>query len=83
MKDLFNRDIPEHDIVKGKAHAGTPGRGPQGETCKTCAYYLRVLKSRVYLKCGLTDWTNGPATDIRAGDPACEKWKAETKGVEQ
>lgn len=60
-----------------KGHAWTPGSGPAGETCKTCAHITRNKWGRVYLKCGLTKakWTHGPGSDIRARDPACKFWK--------
>lgn len=64
--------------AKRKGHAGNPGSGPDGETCKTCEHYtLRQLAS-TYRKCGLMrrSWTGGAGTDIRAGDPACDKWEA-------
>lgn len=59
-------------------HAGIPGTGPKGETCKTCVHYTRIQYAKVYRKCGLCEsqWTHGAGTDIRAGDPSCEFWEA-------
>ena len=62
-----------------KAYAGQPGRGPQGETCKTCAHYCRTKSGsgKTFRKCGLLRdaWTHGPGTDIKAGSPACQFWE--------
>ncbi len=65
------------DRVRIRGHADTPGTGPVGETCKTCQHYAHVQHASAYRKCGLMKghWTGGPATDIRASDPACRCWK--------
>lgn len=57
-------------------HAAPPGTGPAGETCRTCRNVHRHQTQRTYFKCALTEWTFGPATDIRLKDPACRKWQA-------
>lgn len=80
--DLFEGWRPPElkvGVVKKRGHAGLPGNGPEGETCKTCKHYTIIRLSKDYRKCGLTrpKWTGGPGTDIRAGDPACEFWEAE------
>ncbi len=62
-------NLPEDTSrVARRGHAGQPGNGPTGETCKSCAHISRQKYSRTYIKCGLTRWTRGSATDIRAGD---------------
>tara|TARA_Y100000310_G_C20029973_1_gene511333 strand:+ start:142 stop:429 length:288 start_codon:yes stop_codon:yes gene_type:complete len=60
-----------------KGHAGQPGTGPEGETCKTCEHYVKRVYSGTFRKCHLTikTWTKGKGSDIRAGDPACEFWE--------
>lgn len=63
--------------LKRRGHAAQPGTGPVGETCKTCQHYTLRHMSGTYRKCGLANWTRGPGSDIRASDPACEKWAAE------
>lgn len=67
-------------LPKPRGHAAVPGTGPEGERCGTCRHLARIRYSRTYLKCDLvrTHWTGGPATDIRAKDPACKRWEAET-----
>jgi len=63
---------------RDRAHAATPGSGPEGETCKTCAHLRRRgTENRTYLKCWLMHggWTLGPGTDIRARDEACVRWE--------
>lgn len=59
--------------------AAPVGSGPAGETCKTCRHFTRLeYRSGTFLKCGLMEkhWTHGPATDIRAGWPACREWQS-------
>ncbi|MCR9218948.1 MAG: hypothetical protein NXI21_01860 [Alphaproteobacteria bacterium] len=66
--------------VRRRGHAGQPGRGPEGKTCRDCAHYCRVKGgARRHLKCGLMEphWTRGPGSDIRAKDPACQHFEAE------
>ena len=84
-KDLWNTPI---GTFKGKrkptpprGHAGPPGSGPEGETCKTCKHLTRVQYAKTYIKCRLTKatWTNGPGSDIRAKDAACWKWEPQEK----
>lgn len=60
-----------------KGHAGAPGTGPAGETCKTCQHLTRRKMGKTYLKCSLTRaiWTSGQGSDIRARDAACCKWE--------
>ena len=75
--DLFPDWTPPPPPLKRKGHAGTPGEGPEGETCRSCQNYTLRMYSKVYRKCWLVKdgWTKGPATDIKAGDLACEKWE--------
>lgn len=62
--------------VKQRGHAAFPGSGPDGEKCKTCKHIFHHAMAKTYLKCDLIKWTHGSATDIRANDPACDKWEA-------
>jgi hypothetical protein len=67
-----------------RGHVATPGSGPPGKTCRSCVNYSVVgYRAKKHRKCGLAQaaWTHGPATDIRAGDPACHYW-TRTTGVE-
>lgn len=68
---------PDRRKTVARGYAATPGGGPKGETCKTCAHYCRVGGNKIFLKCGLLKgrWTKGPGTDIRASAPACQLWK--------
>mgnify|MGYP006361355675 CR=1 FL=1 len=61
-----------YDIPRGYAYQ--PGTGPKGETCATCAHFVRQYK---FFKCSLCrpNWTNSPRTDIRAKSPACSAWR--------
>lgn len=88
MSDLFDMDRALTPAERKKlrrdpepkGHAWTPGTGPHGETCKTCAHIERLQYAKVYLKCGKNraNWTSGRRTDIRAGDPACKFWEKVT-----
>jgi hypothetical protein len=83
--ELFGHPPLKHEAKKYKrkptrpnGYAGNPGRGPQGETCRSCEHYvLKNSHSRVYRKCGLCEasWTHGPGSDILARSPACEYWE--------
>jgi hypothetical protein len=83
--DLFGVNVGPQIAGKSKrlkltGHAGTPGTGPAGETCKSCANLVRIkYHGRPYRKCGLmrNAWTHGPGSDIRARDPACHRWEPE------
>lgn len=55
--------------------AGTPGRGPAGESCGTCTHCVkRTHRGAAFHKCGLlrAHWNKSPRTDITRGSPACE-----------
>lgn len=77
MKDLFGAAVKEQSKPLAHGYAATPGTGPAGETCKTCAHICRKTMSKTYLKCGLmrAHWTGGPGSDIRANSPACARWE--------
>jgi len=70
---------------KKRGHAGIPGTGPKGETCKTCRHIYRNHMAKVYLKCALNRvrWTGGSASDIRARDLACEKWESNERANDE
>lgn len=82
--DLLGDTIVEHvsearrKPTKPNGYAGTPGRGPDGETCRSCDHKRSTGSStaRAYWKCGLmhAHWTGGPGTDIRMRSPACQFW---------
>lgn len=64
---------------KNAGYAAAPGTGPVGETCKTCRHKTaQGGTAGRYLKCELTPYTRGPATDIKAGSPACSMWQPRT-----
>lgn len=70
--------------VRRAGWAGTPGNGPEGETCGSCTYCESFHFKKVYNKCGARagdHWKGGRATDIRPLDPACEKWSPTTERV--
>lgn len=93
MKDLFGNEITIEEaraIVrhgkkrrsygKPNGYAGQPGRGSQGEFCRTCAHaWCRETGSdKRFWKCDLIAPTRGPGTDIRLKSPACQFWKKKT-----
>ena len=77
--DLWNQPIGSHKskTIVPRGHAGPPGSGPAGETCRTCKHLTRREYSKTYLKCALMrhKWSGGTATDIRAKDAACSRWE--------
>lgn len=57
-------------------YAATPGTGPDGESCGSCAHLVRNRPgNKIYLKCGLINWSRGAATDIKSRSPACSRWE--------
>jgi hypothetical protein len=74
--DLFG-DPPARKVVGG--YAGRPGEGPDGETCGTCIYSLRVRhNTKCFWKCGHLRGrgvTRSEASDIRKSSPACQFWE--------
>ena len=75
MTDLFGETAR---TLRGNGYAGSPGKGPQGECCYTCRWFVRrKLSSKTVFKCGhlLGRNTGGEWTDIAAGAPACEHWE--------
>lgn len=67
-----------------KGHIAPPGGGPEGETCGSCLHLARLQMSKKFYKCKLARryWTGGEGTDVRARDPACRRWEAESKSKE-
>lgn len=63
--------------IKNRGYAATPGSGPEGETCRSCAhsYFVSPNVKRFY-KCRLTPLTRGAASDIKIKSAACSQWKA-------
>jgi hypothetical protein len=61
-------------IDNPSAYAGAPGSGPRGKTCRQCAQYVITGRAKKHRKCGLINWTNGAATDIKAKTPACNHY---------
>ena len=81
QRDLFGQEVVR--VRHTRAYAGTPGRGPEGRTCKHCAHYCRVkYHNKIYRKCALlrNAWTHGPGTDIKASTPACQHFEAAAAG---
>jgi hypothetical protein len=52
------------------------GRGPEGEICKTCRHLFCHATNKLFYKCDLRAFTNGPGSDHRVRWPACAKWEA-------
>jgi hypothetical protein len=88
MIDLIGDEIKQQVISEAKrkptvrkGYAATPGTGPQGETCKTCAHAFGNgnYGQKVFYKCALLKhcWTSGYGTDILLKSPACRYWEKE------
>lgn len=92
LQDLFGAPIPlpdpalayprvPHNRDTPRGYAATPGTGPAGETCRTCAHScISHAYTRNHWKCELIKhrWTHGPGTDIRLKSPACHGWEQHT-----
>ncbi len=63
--------------TRPRGYAWTPGSGPDGETCGSCANIYRRHMGGTYPKCLLmkAHWTRGKSTDIKVRSPACREWK--------
>lgn len=84
---VFGRDrdpgVIEEAVPRGKGGQlqGNPcviafGAGPEGATCRTCIQlYAQPGVAGRFLKCAMRRNTSGPATDHRAGWPACAKYE--------
>ena len=76
MNDLFGQPITDPQPVHHHGHAAKPGTGPAGATCGTCRHRatVKIRSRRRFQKCILIrkNWTNGPGTDIRCKDAACQ-----------
>lgn len=75
--ELFSKPR-KNTILKGDGYAGSPGTGPAGETCKTCAQLRRmeITRAKAVHKCGLCKASWKPSTDIVLHAPACTFWQA-------
>jgi len=81
-RDLFGAPVPRapsRELVHG--YASTPGLGPLGETCRSCAHSYVVQYAKRYWKCDLVKRTAGPGTDIRLKSPACRRWEKDEPGA--
>ena len=67
--DLFGAR-PAH--FAGAGYLASPGTGPAGETCGTCAH---CQPSGGWYKCALVQQTPGKGTDISRRAPACLAWQ--------
>lgn len=62
-------------------YAASPGTGPEGETCRSCAHAVEQwqlgARDRRWWKCALAQarWTRSIRTDIRLKSPACRNWE--------
>lgn len=83
---LGGKSVPASRLKRGRkttyvrrnGWAGTPGEGPEGETCGSCQYCDARRFRKTYYKCSARagdHWKGGRETDIRPLDPACEKWQ--------
>lgn len=67
-----------HTVLPGKGYAASPGSGPKGESCGSCANCRRYRNrsgGSAYNKCTLVSKPWDKNTDIRLDAPACLHWK--------
>jgi hypothetical protein len=67
-RTLAQRDSERRRL--GAMHA-RHGHGPEGQTCRNCAFLERHTYAKTYLKCRRYNVTSSEATDWRAKWPAC------------
>lgn len=78
MRPAERRRLFPRPTVKAHGYYAPPGSGPAGHTCGDCKHMLTHQPgNRAFHKCALTDYTFGPATDIRVRSPACRGWERE------
>jgi len=73
-------DVPVRGkhYIRPDGYADVPGKGPAGQTCRTCRFLTRVGRSRRYPKCELAraGWSSTRRTDVLVNSPACRLWQA-------
>lgn len=80
---VFGIDRVPEEVQGGGGRLSDPnpcvlayGAGPEGATCRSCIQlYAQPGVAGRYLKCALRANTGGPATDHRAGWPACARYE--------
>lgn len=79
--DLFTGVSKAVALSYSKGYAGSPGRGPEGKRCKDCKNFVRLEYAKTYFKCGLTNYTGGKATDIKATSPSCQYFEISSENT--
>lgn len=79
--NLFGEEETVYVYEAGKPHgyASTPGRGPAGQTCRTCEHRVKLSAgNKTFYKCGKNrhNWGSSIASDIVLKTPACNLWEA-------
>jgi hypothetical protein len=74
QEELFDKPR-QHTKLPGDGYAASPGSGPKGETCSSCANCKKLGR---FNKCGLVKRKWERSTDIRLDAPACLHWKPPT-----
>lgn len=70
--NLFGDVVLAVQLSNSKGYAGSPGAGKNDRQCRHCEHFVRIELSKTYYKCGLTRYTSGKATDIKATAPSCQ-----------
>ena len=62
-----------------------PGRAQlwRGKKCKECEHLKVKQRAKNYFKCKLIGDTNGPGTDKRLNDPACDRFEPRGGALEE
>ena len=74
--DLFGNLVKKISISNSKGYAAMPGTGNNDKKCRDCKHFRRIEYAKTYFKCGLTNYTGGKATDIKATAPSCKYYEA-------
>lgn len=75
MRPTLDELRARHGAMQGGRYADAPGSGPEGKTCKSCAWLRYTGHSKRFPKCGRTKYTRGDATTIKTGSPACRLYE--------
>ena len=77
MSNVANTTEKKKYRYQAEGYADIPGKGPAGETCKSCRFSTCRRMSKNYWKCFLMrdKWKGTVTTDIRLSSPACSKWQ--------
>ena len=78
--DLWGDSLPPTPPPARKTNpcVAVYGPGPPDKHCTDCTHLRRKQRDKIYIKCDLRKFTNGPGTDHKVMWPTCAKFNART-----